>query len=165
MDVQRRLDLLHSSIDLEMNISNLYLLYSRLFEEDRNFWWQISIEEKNHAALLRSGEHYIDLGNFPDELLFQKHKIVQEYNRDIRRTLEQYEANAPTQEEAYRYALRLEGSAAELHFQKTMDKESDSRVIQIFQKLCGDDKDHLRRIQELVRNKKKNWADDMDQPA
>jgi hypothetical protein len=152
MDTQEQITLLYASIDLELNISNLYMLYSRLFPEDATFWWQMSMEEKNHAALLRSAEHFIDLHRFPDELLYGKLDIINGYNTAILESIARFERQRPPAHEAYGYAFTLEDSAAELHFQETMLRHSKSRVIAIFQNLCGDDKEHARRIRALMEN-------------
>ena len=45
---------LEESIALELNIGDLYQLFSAKFEQDFNFWWKLSIEEMNHAALIES---------------------------------------------------------------------------------------------------------------
>jgi hypothetical protein len=45
---------LKESIDLELNIGDLYQLFSVKFPQDYDFWWKISIEEMNHAVLIES---------------------------------------------------------------------------------------------------------------
>jgi len=56
--------LLEEAILLELHVSKLYLLFSKLFPEDADFWWQICLEEKNHAALLKSGKTLFCHRNF-----------------------------------------------------------------------------------------------------
>jgi hypothetical protein len=150
MDMKETLTLLHATIDLEINVSDLYLLYSRLYARDAGFWWQLSVEEKNHAALLRSAEHFIHLGKFPEDLLYGKLDVIREYNADILERIGRHESEPVSAEEAYHYALHIEDSAAELHFQKNMLSNSDSEVMQIFQQLCGEDKNHAQRISALM---------------
>jgi len=45
--------LLEASIQLELNLAKLYTLFNDLFEEDEEFWWQLAMEERGHAALLQ----------------------------------------------------------------------------------------------------------------
>jgi len=45
--------LLDESIQLELNLAKLYTLFNDHFEEDEEFWWQLSMEERSHAALLQ----------------------------------------------------------------------------------------------------------------
>ncbi|MEE8377166.1 MAG: hypothetical protein V3R45_02225 [Candidatus Aminicenantaceae bacterium] len=47
-------ELLETSIELELLVSDLYSLYNEIFPEDSDFWWDLSFEEKNHASLLES---------------------------------------------------------------------------------------------------------------
>ncbi len=145
--------LLQSSIELELNVSELYLQYSVIFEEDKGFWWQLALEEKNHAALLRSAEHYVSLGIFPREVLLDKLDVLHQTNRDILNTIRKFKEAIPEWEPAYRYALLLENSAAELHFQDIMTEDSPSKVLKIFQALSGDDKDHALRIRKLIQSR------------
>ncbi len=48
--------LIREAIQLELNVAKLYLLFHDLFPEDGDFWWQLVIEEENHAALLKTVE-------------------------------------------------------------------------------------------------------------
>ena len=45
--------IIDESILLELNISELYKVFNQAFPEDAYFWWQLSEEEENHAALIR----------------------------------------------------------------------------------------------------------------
>jgi hypothetical protein len=42
-------------------------------------------------------------------------------------------------------------SAGEIHFQNTMTKSADSKVLEMFQKLNQDDKDHAKRIRAYMK--------------
>ena len=64
-----------------------------------------------------------------------------------------YNQKAPSFEDAYYEAIKLESSAGEFHFQVLMTEESDSKIVKIFQKLNGDDKDHNKRISDLLTTK------------
>ncbi|MEA3487197.1 MAG: hypothetical protein U9R20_06020 [Thermodesulfobacteriota bacterium] len=62
--------LIEESINLELNIADLYFLFHELFPEDADFWWRLVLEEKNHAALIRSGKKYFEpVNKFPRNLL------------------------------------------------------------------------------------------------
>ncbi|MBI5199502.1 MAG: rubrerythrin family protein [Nitrospirae bacterium] len=142
--------LLDESIEMELNVSKLYNLYSNNFSEDRDFWWTLSIEEKNHAALVESGKKYLEFGIFPDEAVYHDLERLVESNREIKGLIENYEKRLPLMEEAYRTALRLEESSGESHFQKIMEKDSDSKIIKIFQDLNKGNKDHAQRIRKKM---------------
>ena len=48
--------ILDESIQLELNVADLYLSFCHAFAEDKDFWSHLAEEEGNHAALLRSGK-------------------------------------------------------------------------------------------------------------
>lgn len=143
-------NLLDESIEIELNVSKLYLLYSKIFSEDKDFWWKIALEEQNHAALLKSGKEYLEFGIFPEETVYHDLKKLVESNSEIKGLIENYERRPPLMDEAYRAALRLEESASEIYFQKIMEKDSDSKVIKIFQGLNSMNKNHAERIKSLM---------------
>lgn len=147
---ERQMALIDEAIKTEMNISTLYLLYSELFPEDRDFWWKLSIEEKNHAALLKSAHLYLKLGKLTDEVLYQRLETMKQVNSVILQHIEQYRKDKPSATQAYRYALGLENSAAELHFQQLMESFSEDRIVGIFQKLGGEDRNHAERVSTLI---------------
>lgn len=46
-------DHLEESIKLEVNLAKLYTVFNDLFPEDEEFWFQLAMEERGHAALLQ----------------------------------------------------------------------------------------------------------------
>jgi hypothetical protein len=44
-------------------------------------------------------------------------------------------------------------SAGEIHFQSAMTKSTDSEILQLFQTLNQDDKDHAKRIRAYMKEK------------
>jgi hypothetical protein len=145
-------DLLEASIRLELLVADLYLKYSEKFPEDKNFWWEISIEEKNHAALLKSGRIYLDKGIFPAEIVEQNHAALEKSLRFIEGLIAKVSSGELSKAEAYNEARKIEASAAELHYQKLMEgvEGGDSKVASIFRSLGGDDRDHEERISGLI---------------
>lgn len=143
--------LLEESIRLELNVADLYMLFSDLFKEDAEFWWGLCLEEKNHAALLRSGrESFLQRGAFPEELVGSNLAELKGANEMLVDTIRKYGETAPTRKEAFELALHLEESAGEIHFQNAMKDAAGSPFLKVFQKLNMDDKDHARRIREQM---------------
>ncbi len=143
--------LAEEAIRLEYNVSKLYMIFRDAYPEDEQFWWQLVIEEGNHAALIKSGlDYFMPAGVFPDGLL-PAMEDMQGANKELQFLLEEYTANPPSRETAFNVALKTEMSAGEIHFQNTMTKSADSRVLAMFQKLNQDDKDHAKRIRAYMR--------------
>lgn len=142
---------LEETIQLELNVSELYQFYYARFPEDSQFWWSLSMEEINHASLIRTINDFI----FP-EGMFQIADIeseterIREVNRSIHYKIEEYQNQKPSRYEAFRYALSLENSSGELHFELFMNESVESRVEKIFQKLNGEDKNHASRIMDYM---------------
>ena len=139
--------LIEESINLELNVSKIYTHFYKLFPDDAAFWWKLVVEEKNHAALIRSGKEYFEpLRKFPHDLLAPLLKILKDANSRLDSLIKKYEEAPPSREEAFNIALKIEESAGELHFQKFMDKEANSTTDNIFKELNKGDKDHAMRI-------------------
>ena len=139
--------LIEESINLELNVSKIYTHFYKLFPDDAAFWWKLVVEEKNHAALIRSGKEYFEpLRKFPHDLLAPLLQILKDANSRLDSLIKKYEETPPSREEAFNIALKIEESAGELHFQKFMDKEANSTTDNIFKELNKGDKDHAMRI-------------------
>ncbi len=146
---KRKEALLQEAIALELNMHELYIFYHRTFTQDKDFWLRMATEEKEHAALLRLAGDFISF--FPEEIIYNNLDILQKTNQDIKETIEQYKQKPPSREEAYLYAIGLESSVYELHYQNLVTLPSESEKLQLFQKLNTDDKDHAERIRALLK--------------
>ena len=142
--------ILDESVSLELLVSDLYLLFSTTYPEDREFWWRMALEEKNHASLLRSTENFMRVGVFPEEALMTSLEALQSANAQISELIRRMREAPLPKAEAYRAALQIELSAAELHYQQLMEEDSGDRVMEIIRKLGSDDKDHAERIASLM---------------
>ena len=143
---------LKESIALELNIGDLYQLFSVKFPQDYDFWWKISIEEMNHAALIES----IDYNFLTESILssdsIEKHsEELKQMNLAVIELIERFKLDSPTRSEAFRLAYGLENSIGESHFELFMTAESGSMVVKILQKLNGDDINHARRLHNYMK--------------
>ena len=148
---QDMVQLAEEAMRLEYNVSQLYMIFRDAYPEDAAFWWQLVIEEGNHAALIKSGlEYFMPVVSLPEEM-FPSMKEIQEANKELGSLLEKYADDPPSREAAFNVALKTEMSAGEIHFQNTMTKSADSKVLEMFQKLNQDDKDHAKRIRAYMK--------------
>ena len=147
------ISIIDESIDLELNVSNLYSIFHKVFPDDASFWWKLEMEENNHAALIRSGkECFLPINKFPDGLLANSLRELKDTNRKIVSLIKKYEEIPPSREEALNIAIELENSAGELHFQYFMDQEVGPKINEIFKRLNKDDKDHAMRIRSYMES-------------
>jgi hypothetical protein len=145
-------EFLDESIQLELNVSDLYQLFYSKFPEDSEFWWQISLEEINHAALIRSiNDLFLPDNILPQGVIQTQSSELHQVNRSIRDRISNYKLNSPSRFEAFSYAYEIENSAGELHYELFMNENPVSNVEKIFQRLNGEDKNHALRIDNYMK--------------
>lgn len=143
--------IIEESINLELNVSVLYSLFYKLFPDDAEFWWKLVLEEKNHAALIRSGKEYFEpINKFPHGLIPHNLQNLKDTNSKLLSIIKNFKNTPPSREEAFNIALKIENSAGELHFQNFMDEEANSTTDKIFKELNKDDKEHAMRIRSYM---------------
>jgi hypothetical protein len=138
---------LDEAINLELRVSELYFLFSKSFLDDRDFWWQLEIEEKNHAALLKSAKSFYEFGKFPEEIFPDKLELLQESIIKVNLLIKSFNCEW-TRKQAFDTAIDLENSAGEVHFQNFMYSQEQSDIAEIFRKLNRNDSNHSKRITE-----------------
>jgi len=144
--------LLDESIQLELNLAKLYTLFNDQFTEDEEFWWQLSIEERSHAALLQQEKKQPQpLQFFPENLLAKDLEALRANNALILSHAERFAAAPCSREEALNLALKIEMSAGEAHFQEFMDSDTGSLTADIFKQLASEDQNHAKRIREYMK--------------
>ena len=142
--------LLQQAIQLELNIGELYLLFYRLLPDDSEFWWELAIEEENHAALLKTAELMNNSKiEIPEDILPPGINDLRESNQMIILAREDFEKK-PDRTKAFQLAQEIEISAGESHYDKFMHSAPDSPLTEIFKKLNGDDIDHAERIRQYM---------------
>jgi len=143
---------LDESIKLELNLAKLYTVLNDLFPDDEDFWWQLAMEERGHAALLQQEKKQPQpLEFFPENLLAGDLEALRQTNSRIMGLIEQYTKTTPSRKEAFATALELELAAGESHFQNFLDTPSPSPSVEIFKQLNQEDRDHAERIKAYMR--------------
>ena len=146
--------LLEESIKLELNVSELYEILSSAFLEDADFWKKLSLEEENHAVLIKLVRvELLSSDEFPSEILSSSLENLIEANNRLISLLKEYKDNPPSREKAFNVALSIEESAGEIHFQNATKMTSDLEYIKTFQRLNKDDKDHSERVRKYMSDK------------
>lgn len=151
VDINKYFD---EAIKLELNVSEVYSLFSQTFSDDGLFWWELSSEELNHASLIESEKLFYKVNAFPDELFSFEIDVLEKTNNSFNSIIEYFNSN-PTRENAFKIVLELENSAIEFHFQKSLESEKSGNAINLFKKLNKADKDHAKRIMEYMNKKVK----------
>jgi len=144
--------IIDESINLELKVSKLYALFHKIFPDHANFWWKLTIEEKNHAALVLTGkEHFASIGTIPDNLLSRELEKLKVTNYELDFLINKFSTHPPSEEEAFDLAIQIEESAGELHFQSFMNKKGSAPIDKIFRQLNHGDKDHAERLKSYKK--------------
>ena len=84
----------------------MYGLFCQVFEEDKDVWGQLKIEEKNHFTLLVSAKKaLLDYNKFPQELVSDSLESLIEANNNLRKMIDDFSSNPPSREIAFNTAL------------------------------------------------------------
>ena len=144
--------LIEEAIKLELYVSELYLVFYRKFPDDAEFWWQLAIEEQNHAALLKTVRqmNHTHL-KIPEDIVPASLAELADSNKMLQDAIEEFEAH-PDRTRAFQVAFKIEHSAGELHYDSFMKYATESRLTTVFRKLNGDDINHAGRIQQYMIN-------------
>jgi len=108
--------------EIERLVAKVYFRFSHLFlhhSELRDFWWQMAMEEEQHASILLACKELIE--NYEDEVLDPS--ISQEKADQLREQISAYlRKGTPsiTVEEAFRVALEIEGSELDAIYSKLL---------------------------------------------
>lgn len=145
------LALIQEASKFEMDIYNLYVSFGKLFIEDSKFWETIAEEERNHAVIMQKSYSYLESDNkifnqiIPNNIVSiidnkeKIDKLITEFKKSPERTF------------AFNLALNIETSLFESTYQKFMASNFESKDNILFQKLNGDEKDHIRRIKQYMK--------------
>lgn len=142
--------LIEEAIKLELYISDLYMLFYRKFPEDEKFWWQLAIEEQNHAALLKTVRQmgHAQL-NVPVDIIPANLNELAESNKILLEAIAEFEAQ-PDRNRAFQFAFKMEQAAGELHYENFMRFATESRLTAVFRKLNGEDINHAERLRKYM---------------
>lgn len=145
------LNIIDESIKLELNASELYYIFYENYIEDSDFWWELHMEEKNHASLLRSiKEFFVPYNKIPEDLVVDNLRLLKETNKEIEDIIEYVKKAKPSRLAAFTTALKLEQSAAETHFQNFMEGSFGEKFEEVIRRLNREDRNHYLRIKNYM---------------
>lgn len=141
---------LEQAILLELNMAKLYAQFSNINNNDKEFWYKISLEESEHASLLQNVLNSIDLIEHNFDINQSELDELYETNNKLN-DLIKIDYNTP-RKELFKTALNLEKTLGEIHYHKLINSDVDDEIIKIFIKLNNDDNMHVKRIHEYIKN-------------
>jgi rubrerythrin len=143
---------LEESIKLELSLAQLYTLLHDRLTEDEDFWWDLAMEERGHAALLQQEKKQPQpLEFFPENLLSKDLQSLVDTNKKIAELIAAFTATPPSRTAAFNAALEIEEAAGESHFQQFLESPTHSYTSNIFKQLNQEDRDHAERIRSYMK--------------
>jgi len=144
--------ILDEFICLELKVAEIYNFFHETFLEDKDFWWGLCQEERNHAALIKSAKDvFLPLGKYPSVFLSISLDDLRESNKELYNILDKYKKARISRKDAFKIALQLENLAGEKHYQKFMAKKTSSKLDELFQKLNCEGKNHANRLKSYMK--------------
>jgi hypothetical protein len=141
---------LEEAIHSELNVSDLYRVFSKHSPEDNDFWSRLCEEELSHASLLKAAIQFYQLVDIPFEVSDEDIKVLIDFNKGFESITKEFEKN-PSRKYAFDIALQLENSVGEAHYQKFMTSEDKTDYLsKILKKLNKDDINHEARIRDYM---------------
>ena len=135
---------LDAAILLENTLSKLYNHFSVKIPDHRDFWFEMQLEEKNHALLLKTIKEFAAIGKLPEDILLEGEDeyltTIQEINGFIK-TIKNINLSA-----ACEFAHKIETTSGEIHFQQAMTRKDPDNITRIFKRLNAMDINHAQRI-------------------
>lgn len=144
------LEIFEELIKLELNVADLYLLFSNNLENYKGVWYKLAIEEFNHASILKTALEF-----YESDLNVLEYFINDQISNNIKNTNKNFDKykldflNNKTIENAKKIALIIESSDSEINYNKIMINNQNNEILNVLKKLNKDDHDHYERILKL----------------
>lgn len=146
-------DILSESINYELDTYNMYILFAQNLQNDAEFWETLAEEELNHTSVLRKIQQFYQGDSTVIDIISVKDvKAIQESRRHMEKLMVKFVEN-PNLKMACNIGMEIEKSVVEKSYQKFMSIKTDDSIIQLFQALNGEEKDHFKRIQKHSQEK------------
>lgn len=140
------------AMQMELNISHLYKLFSSLFEVDKEFWNQIAQEEETHASMIRLMEQsFINASKVMiNDLNISR---LRDINRRINAFISQVELEGIDRVTAFDVAVKLEHQVYELQFREIFQGLKIEGIKDLFAVLADKDLEHQNKLMRYVEEK------------
>jgi len=137
------------AIRYEHNLAVLYQVFSTLFEDDAELWWDLSVSEEKHANLLESGRTLFD-EDFARDTVQADLDALRTSNASLESLVERFQGERPKRDEAFQIALDLEKDANEHTLHELLDISPSRRATELVEGIRAEDSRHERKIRDYA---------------
>lgn len=140
------------AIRYENNLAALYNLFSSSLPDDADFWWELSVSEKQHASLLKAGQRLFS-EEFARETMPSDLEVLRASNRSLEATIDRFKQDGPQPEEALRVALGLEGDTNEATLHRLLDIDPSKPAREVVDRIERENATHEEQIRAYAGRK------------
>jgi hypothetical protein len=140
-------------IEVESTAAEIYHLFGKMFPEARQFWYDLAMEEENHASILAIGWGLSRVGRLPEHAVPESLPLIRKSLELAQEIKKKAEAGEVTLKEALEMSVELESAITEKYFSEVMTKETDSSAIEKLQRLVTDTESHIKKIRDFMVEK------------
>jgi hypothetical protein len=138
------------AIRFEHNLAALYLLFSSSMPEDADLWWELSTSEKEHATILEASQKLFG-DEFARETVPADLELLRSSNETLEASIDRFERDAPTREDALRLALRLESDENEATLFRLLDVSTSRPAQDVVERIHREDQSHAAKIRDYAK--------------
>jgi len=138
---------------IELGVAGIYKTFSELLPGDKDLWYELAMEEENHASILVIGSKYNEIGELPDYMVPDSLPAMKETIKLVKETEKRALSEPPTLRAALDMSLKLEKTKEESYLPEILAKETDSEVVSRLKRLLTDTKQHIRKIMDYKKRK------------
>ena len=147
--IQAQKEIINQLVDCETSIEELYTLYSESIPELHDFFHDLAIKEKMHAALLKSMHRYLQKGELFHNIGRFKTESIKGFMDNVNEAIKHARKFSVRPEYAIETALSIESSFVDAHFYDIV--ESDAPEFQhVAKRLSKDTKEHVKSVQKKL---------------
>ena len=137
------------AIRYERGLAELYNAYHRIYPEDSDLWWELSLSELSHASLLEAGRRLFDDDLETEAIDAEMEELIRS-NDELEALCERISTGSIPREEALRIALDLENSENEKVLHRLFSV-SGGEAGEVADKIRKEDLHHANRIRAHAR--------------
>jgi len=138
-------------ITVENMTAEIYTEFGDRFPDAMSFFRELSKEEENHAAILAIGKEFDRRGKLPEDAVPESMPHIDGSLNFIKGVKERIKGREITLKDALEMSLSMEETTVESYVQEILIKETDSRVIKSLQRLLLEERLHIEKITEFMK--------------
>lgn len=137
------------AIRYEQGLAALYQAFCTIYPGDVDLWWELSVSEAQHAALLESSSALFS-SEFSRDTVPADLDALRRSNDALASTLVQFQKESVPREEAFRLVIGMETDDNELTLHRLLEISPSRPAHDVVDRLRQEDLRHVQKIREYA---------------